>query len=71
MQGGPSSEAVGEGAELELGPELKALLAELVVEAGREQPEPAMTASPPARASSQRALTFWRTTLKHPQKSSL
>ena len=42
MQGGPSSEAVGEGAELEPDPDLKALLAELVVEAGREQPEPAM-----------------------------
>jgi len=42
MQAGPSSEPVGEGAELEPDPELKALLAELVVEAGREQPEPAM-----------------------------
>ena len=42
MQGGPSSETVGEGAELEPDPELKGLLAELVVEAGREQPDPAM-----------------------------
>jgi len=42
MQGGASSEAVAEGAELEPDPDLKALLAELVVEAGREQPEPAM-----------------------------
>src|SRR5207244_13108899 len=38
------SEAVAEGAELEPDPdpELKALLAELVVEAGREQQDPAM-----------------------------
>jgi DNA primase len=42
MHGGASSEAAGEGAELEPDPELKALLAELVVEAGREQPDPAM-----------------------------
>ena len=42
MHGGASSQAAGEGAELEPDPELKALLAELVVEAGREQPDPAM-----------------------------
>jgi DNA primase len=42
MQGRASSEAEGEGAGLQPDPELKALLAELVVEAGREQPDPAM-----------------------------
>ena len=42
MHGGPSGEAAGAGAELQPDPELKALLAELVVEAGREQRDPAM-----------------------------
>ncbi|TMK99717.1 MAG: DNA primase [Actinobacteria bacterium] len=42
MHGGSSSGPAGEGVEPELDRELKALLAELVVEAGREQPDPAM-----------------------------
>jgi len=42
MQGGASGEAVGGRAGLEPDPDLNSLLAELVVEAGREQPDPAM-----------------------------
>jgi len=42
MQGEAAGEAVGERAGLEPDPDLNSLLAELVVEAGREQPDPAM-----------------------------